>query len=373
MFYCCIADDARNMVAVFAHNEMKDGIRLRSLTPAASQMHIFEREIHENFGVEFAGHPWLKPLRFQPSMTTAAEPVEEKTEFDVVIKDPGAKKIDVIKVIRQLTSLGLGEAKTMAETAGGKILTGVSKEAAHRSLREEHAQEVALREGKLATAQMGRIWRFFHMFTERKWATVAVIGTVIVAGIGLIGREDLKIGDLDPGAPDVPAGVVREEPVVERHGEAAQAEALRSRYFQSLLTLARLADNRGDYDMALKYYDRIARKDNYMEVAHRGIMEAYLSHSPMLVITDTSDTGMWQLGSNQAVTGEYGTADLWGKSVRQFVRTSSRKPCSLRRPSSWRTVLIVRTSASEEAGFGPGRSGMTTRPSLSRSSMSTPI
>ena len=60
----------------------------------------------------------------------AAEPVEEKTEFDVVIKDAGAKKIDVIKVIRQLTSLGLGEAKTLAETAGGKILTGVGKDAA---------------------------------------------------------------------------------------------------------------------------------------------------------------------------------------------------------------------------------------------------
>ena len=60
----------------------------------------------------------------------AAEPVEEKTEFDVVIKDPGAKKIDVIKVIRQLTSLGLGEAKALAETAGGKILTGVGKDAA---------------------------------------------------------------------------------------------------------------------------------------------------------------------------------------------------------------------------------------------------
>ena len=60
----------------------------------------------------------------------AAEPVEEKTEFDVVIKDPGAKKIDVIKVIRQLTSLGLGEAKTLAETAGGKVLTGVGKDAA---------------------------------------------------------------------------------------------------------------------------------------------------------------------------------------------------------------------------------------------------
>ncbi|MCA1900165.1 MAG: 50S ribosomal protein L7/L12 [Chloroflexi bacterium] len=60
----------------------------------------------------------------------AAEPVEEKTEFDVIIKDPGAKKIDVIKVIRQLTSLGLGEAKALAETAGGKILTGVGKDAA---------------------------------------------------------------------------------------------------------------------------------------------------------------------------------------------------------------------------------------------------
>jgi large subunit ribosomal protein L7/L12 len=60
----------------------------------------------------------------------AAEPVEEKTEFDVIIKDAGAKKIDVIKVIRQLTSLGLGEAKTLAETAGGKVLSAVGKDAA---------------------------------------------------------------------------------------------------------------------------------------------------------------------------------------------------------------------------------------------------
>jgi large subunit ribosomal protein L7/L12 len=60
----------------------------------------------------------------------AAEAAEEKTEFDVVIKDAGPKKIDVIKVIRQLTSLGLVEAKTMAETAGSKVLTQVGKEAA---------------------------------------------------------------------------------------------------------------------------------------------------------------------------------------------------------------------------------------------------
>ena len=60
----------------------------------------------------------------------AAEPVEEKTEFDVVIKEAGAKKIEVIKVIRQLTSLGLKEAKDVAETAGAKVLEAVSKEAA---------------------------------------------------------------------------------------------------------------------------------------------------------------------------------------------------------------------------------------------------
>ena len=57
----------------------------------------------------------------------AAEPVEEKTEFDVVLKDAGPKKIETIKVIRQLTNLGLVEAKTMAETAGAKVLTAVSK------------------------------------------------------------------------------------------------------------------------------------------------------------------------------------------------------------------------------------------------------
>jgi len=55
---------------------------------------------------------------------------EEKTEFDVVLKDAGPKKIETIKVIRQLTSLGLVEAKTMAETAGSKVLTGVAKAAA---------------------------------------------------------------------------------------------------------------------------------------------------------------------------------------------------------------------------------------------------
>ena len=60
----------------------------------------------------------------------AEEAAEEKTEFDVVIKETGPKKIDVIKAIRQLTSLGLKESKELAETAGSKILTQVGKDAA---------------------------------------------------------------------------------------------------------------------------------------------------------------------------------------------------------------------------------------------------
>jgi len=63
----------------------------------------------------------------------AAAPVEEKTEFTVVLKDVGPKKIEVIKVIRQLTSLGLKEAKDMAETAGAKVLEAVSKDAAEEA------------------------------------------------------------------------------------------------------------------------------------------------------------------------------------------------------------------------------------------------
>ena len=61
---------------------------------------------------------------------TTAAPVDEPTEFDVILQDAGAKKIDTIKVIRTLTSAGLVEAKQMAETAGTKILSAVAKEAA---------------------------------------------------------------------------------------------------------------------------------------------------------------------------------------------------------------------------------------------------
>jgi large subunit ribosomal protein L7/L12 len=61
----------------------------------------------------------------------AAAPVEEKTEFDVIIKDAGPKKIEVIKTVRQLINLGLKEAKELVDTAPQPVLTGVAKEAAN--------------------------------------------------------------------------------------------------------------------------------------------------------------------------------------------------------------------------------------------------
>jgi large subunit ribosomal protein L7/L12 len=63
-------------------------------------------------------------------MAAAAEPVEEQTEFDVILKDAGAKKINVIKVVRSMTNLGLKEAKDVVEGAPSTILTAVNKETA---------------------------------------------------------------------------------------------------------------------------------------------------------------------------------------------------------------------------------------------------
>ena len=59
-----------------------------------------------------------------------AEEVEEQTEFDVILKEVGPKKIQVIKVVRQLTDLGLKEAKDLVDGAPNPVVQGVSKEAA---------------------------------------------------------------------------------------------------------------------------------------------------------------------------------------------------------------------------------------------------
>ena len=98
-----------------------DELSTLSVLEAADLVKLLE----EKWGVSAAA-----PVAVAAAAGPAEEAAEEKTEFDVVIKETGPKKIDVIKAIRQLTSLGLKESKELAETAGSKILTQVGKEAA---------------------------------------------------------------------------------------------------------------------------------------------------------------------------------------------------------------------------------------------------
>ena len=84
------------------------------------------KKLEESWGVSAAAPV---AMAMAPAAAAAA-PVEEKTEFNVIIKEVGPKKIDVIKVIRQITNLGLKDAKDLAETAGAKVLEAAGKEAA---------------------------------------------------------------------------------------------------------------------------------------------------------------------------------------------------------------------------------------------------
>jgi large subunit ribosomal protein L7/L12 len=84
--------------------------------------------LQDKWGVSAAAPVMMGAM---PAAAAAPAPVEEKTEFDVVLKDGGAKKIEVIKVVRQLIpSLGLKEAKDMVDGAPQTVLSAVSKEAA---------------------------------------------------------------------------------------------------------------------------------------------------------------------------------------------------------------------------------------------------
>jgi large subunit ribosomal protein L7/L12 len=107
---------------------------LEKLVEELSKLSVLEaselvKKLEERWGVSAAA-PVAMATAAGGAAVVAAEPVEEKTEFDVIIKDAGPKKIEVIKTIRQLTTLGLKEAKDLAETSGGKVLEAVSKEAA---------------------------------------------------------------------------------------------------------------------------------------------------------------------------------------------------------------------------------------------------
>ena len=88
--------------------------------------------LEEKWGVSAAA-PVAMAMPAAGGATTAAAPVEEKTEFTVILKEVGAKKIEVIKVIRQLTNLGLKEAKDLAETPNAKVLESVTKDAAEEA------------------------------------------------------------------------------------------------------------------------------------------------------------------------------------------------------------------------------------------------
>ena len=84
------------------------------------------KELEEKFGVSAAAP--VAVAAAGPAAGGAAEAAEEKTEFDVILKNAGANKIAVIKVVRALTGLGLKEAKDLVDGAPQPVKTGISKE-----------------------------------------------------------------------------------------------------------------------------------------------------------------------------------------------------------------------------------------------------
>ena len=84
------------------------------------------KALEEEFGVSAA------PVAVAAAPGAAAAPVEEKTEFDVVLKAAGASKLNVIKVVRELTGLGLKDAKDLVEAAPKTVKEGVAKDEAEK-------------------------------------------------------------------------------------------------------------------------------------------------------------------------------------------------------------------------------------------------
>ena len=88
----------------------------------------FVKAFEETFDVSAAA-----PVAVAAAPAAAAEAVEEKDEFDVVLESAGDKKIQVIKVVRELTGLGLGEAKALVEEAPKTVLEAAKKDAAEEA------------------------------------------------------------------------------------------------------------------------------------------------------------------------------------------------------------------------------------------------
>ena len=107
---------------------------LEKLVDQLSELTVLEaadltKMLEEKWGVSAAA-PVAAVAAVAAGAASDAAPADEKSEWNVVIQDHGAKKIDVIKAIRQVSSLGLKDAKEVAETAGSVVLEAVAKEAA---------------------------------------------------------------------------------------------------------------------------------------------------------------------------------------------------------------------------------------------------
>ncbi len=110
---------------------------LEKLVEELSELTVLEAAqlkdmLEEKWGVSAAAPMAAMPMMgAMPAVgEAAAEPEEEKTEFDVVLKDIGPKKINVIKAVRTFTTLGLREAKELVDNAPSTVLEAVSKEMA---------------------------------------------------------------------------------------------------------------------------------------------------------------------------------------------------------------------------------------------------
>lgn len=99
-------------------------------TMSVLELNTLVKTLEERWGVSAAA-PVAMGVAAGGGAAAAAEPEEEKTEFDVVLTEIGANKIQVIKTVRELTSLGLKEAKDLVEAAPKAVREGITKEEAN--------------------------------------------------------------------------------------------------------------------------------------------------------------------------------------------------------------------------------------------------
>ena len=121
-------------MAEVSREQVKDYIKNMTLLDAASLV----KELEEELGVSAAA-----PVAVAAAASGPAAAAEEKTEFDVVLSEAGEKKIQVIKVVRELTGLGLKEAKDLVDGAPKNVKEGIAKaeaETIKKKLEEQGAK-----------------------------------------------------------------------------------------------------------------------------------------------------------------------------------------------------------------------------------------